>query len=242
MFKISFIIPVCNEVRTIEKAIKEVLSLQRIKKQIIIIDNASNDGTKKIIKKFKKIKKVKLIFNKINKGYGNSIIKALKLVDGDYTYIQYADLEYDISVINKMLTIVKNHNVDAVFGSRLFSSKSYQDIFKKVKKKPSFIATIVCTFLLNILYKKKFTDIIGAKFYKTSSIKKIKLKSLGQNFDFELVSKMLKQNCNIKETLVNYNQRKIPITDAINRIREKKIKFYHLFFAIYIILKIKFFE
>lgn len=242
MNKISFIIPVCNEYRTIEKAINEVLLLKKIKKQIIIVDNASTDGTRKIIKKFYNKKNVQIIFNKINKGYGNSIIKSLKLVNGKFIYIQYADLEYDIRVINKMLEITNKFNLDAVFGSRLLNIKNYLILFSKLQKKPSYLATIICTFLINIFYKRKFTDIIGAKFYRTSSIKKIKLKSLGQNFDFELVSKMIKKNYKIRETLVKYNQRKIPIAVSINRIKEKKIKFYHLFFAIFIIIKIKFFE
>ena len=73
MCLITFLIPIYNEIRTAENAIKEVVNLDYPKKQIIIIDNNSNDGTKEIIKKFKDLDEVTIILKDKNLGFGDSI-------------------------------------------------------------------------------------------------------------------------------------------------------------------------
>ena len=129
-----------------------------------------------------------------------------------------------------MLNLAFTGNLDVIFGSRL---KNEKNILKILSKKPSYLATIICTFLINFFYKKKFTDIIGTKLYKKNSIKKILPKTKGQGFDFELVSLICKNNLKIEETYVEY----VPRANST----EKKIKFYHMFNALYAIFKIKYF-
>ena len=129
-----------------------------------------------------------------------------------------------------MLDLAIENDCDAIFGSRL---KDKNNILKLLVNKPSYLATIVCTFLINIFYKKKFTDIIGTKLYKKDSIMKILPKTKGQGFDFELVSLICKNQLKIEETYVDY----VPRENS----KEKKIKFYHMFNALYEIFKVKFF-
>ena len=62
--KISFVIPVYNEFKTLEKAIIEVIELREIEKEIIIVDNNSNDGSREIIEKFKDFENFKIILKK----------------------------------------------------------------------------------------------------------------------------------------------------------------------------------
>jgi hypothetical protein len=101
-------------------------------------------------------------------------------------------------------------------------------------KKPSYLATIICTFLINKFYGKNFTDIIGAKLYRVNTIKKIPINSYQQGFDFEFISRICKKKYKIGEVSIKYKPR-------INS-SEKKIKFYHMFIALYCIFKVKFFE
>ena len=103
MSLVAFLIPVYNEIKTVEKAIKEIVNLDYDEKEIIIIDNNSNDGSKSIIKKFENYKNIKTILKDKNLGFGDSIKKGFELSKGEFIYIQYADLEYHISGFNIML-------------------------------------------------------------------------------------------------------------------------------------------
>ena len=235
MNKISFIIPVFNEVKTVRKAIQEVLDLSIDNKELIIIDNGSNDGSVEEINYFQNFKNVKIFLKKNNTGYGSSIKKAIELSSGKYAYIQYADLEYDINSCFEMYEKSEINKFDVVFGSRFNQSlKINFNIFTTIKQKPSYLATFICTYLINFFYKKSFKDIIGGKFYNLKKLRQIKINSNGQGFDFELVSKLCKLNFNIGEIFVKYEPRK--------NSNEKKIKFYHMFVALYQIFKVKFFN
>ena len=232
MKKISFIIPVYNEIKTVNQAITQIVDLNYDNKEIIIIDNGSSDGSVEIINFFSFLDNVKIILKSSNTGYGSSIREAINISSGDYAYIQYADLEYDHFSYLKMLEFIIEKNLDVVFGSRLKASNwTIKELIKLIIKKPSYLATIICTYLINIFYNKNFTDIIGTKFYKISSLKKIKIISSGQGYDFELVSKLCKNNFKIGEIFVNYIPRK--------NSNEKKIKFYHMFVALFQIFKVK---
>lgn len=232
MDKISFIIPVYNEVKTVKRAILDILDLNIENKEIIIIDNGSMDGSVDIIKSFQNHKNIVIFLKDTNTGYGSSIKKAFEMSTGKYAYIQYADLEYDQNSCFEMYEEAEKNNFDVIFGSRFkHNIKMNLKVLPIIKAKPSYLATFICTFLINVFYKKSFKDIIGGKFYNLEKIRKIKIKSDGQGFDFELVSKLCKFNFKIGEVFVNYVPRK--------NSREKKIKFYHMFVALYQIFKVK---
>jgi len=230
---ITFLIPVYNEVKTIENAIEEVLQLENIKKEIIIIDNCSTDGSIEIVKKFENISNVKVILKSKNLGYGDSIKKGFELATGDYIYIQYTDLEYHISGFEIMLKKILETKSDCVFGER-YKNNTFLSHIKEIIYRPSYLATLLTTSLINIFYDKDFNDVIGGKLYKSSKIKSIKVDSNHTGFDFELVSKIVKNNFKVENTLVPYKPRE--------NSSEKKIKFYNMFNAVYEILRVKFFK
>ena len=91
---LSIIIPCYNEKKTIIKIVNQIINLKKVKKQIILVDDGSNDGTRKIIEKNLKNKVDKMIFHKINKGKGAAIISSIKYIKGNLVIIQDADLEY----------------------------------------------------------------------------------------------------------------------------------------------------
>ena len=230
---ITFLIPVFNEVKTVKKAIEETIDLKISNKEIIIVDNNSTDGSKDIIKEYQNREKIHIIYQKKNHGFGNSIQDGFLKSSNEFIFIQYADLEYDINTSIEMLQLIKEKNLDVIFASRLKNIKNFRDILKELLKKPSYLATLLCTFLVNLFYNKHYTDIIGTKLYRKKIIQPIIPKTSGQGFDFELVSLISKKNLNVEEVNINYSPRA--------NSREKKIKFYHLFNAIYAILKIKYF-
>ena len=228
---ITFLIPIYNEVKTVRQAIEETIKLNIPDKEIIIIDNKSTDGSRDIIDEYKSRENIHVIFQEKNLGFGNSIQDGFSKSSNEFIYIQYGDLEYDIEKSIEMLKIIKEKNLDVVFASRLKNIKSSKDMLRKIIKKPSFIATVFCTFLINLLYRKKFTDIIGTRLYRREVIFPLIPKTSGQGFDFELASIISKKNLNVEEVFIQYTPRK--------NSSEKKIKFYHIINAIYGILKVK---
>ena len=121
--KLSVIIPVYNEKNTIEKLLNKIHKLSDIKKEIIVVDDASNDGSTNILKKSKK-KITKLIHHKKNLGKGAAIKTAKKFVKGNVVIIQDADLEYHPSDYFKLLHFI-NKGYKVVYGSRVLGRNRY---------------------------------------------------------------------------------------------------------------------
>ena len=228
---ITFLIPVYNEVKTVENAITEVLELKNTNKEIIIIDNCSTDGSTEVVKKFQNFKNVKIILKSKNLGFGDSIKRGLEMAKGELIYIQYTDLEYHIDGFGLMLKKMLETNSDCIFGER-YKKTSFSGYYKRIINRPAYLATLVTTTLINKFYNQELEDIIGGKLYRTEKIKLLKIDS-NTAFDFELVSKILKNKFKIGQTLVPYKPRE--------NSSEKKIKFYHMINALYEIFRVKFF-
>lgn len=218
---------VYNEVKTVKKAIQDVIDIKYKNKEILVIDNGSTDGSQNVIKKFKNIKK---ILRKKNLGAGKTIAEGIKKAKGNYIFIQFSDLEYDHLKSLDMLNYAIKNKLDIVLGSRLKN----KNIWKELLKKKSYLATIITTFAVNKFYDKNFTDIIGAKLYKTTEVRKIPINSYGPGFDWEFISRACKRNLKIGEVSIKYKPRFYQ--------NEKKIKFYNIFNAIFELTKVKLFE
>ena len=227
MIKITYLVMVYNEVKTVKKAIQDVIDIKYKNKEILVIDNGSTDGSQNVIKKFKNIKK---ILRKKNLGAGKTIAEGIKKAKGNYIFIQFSDLEYDHLKSLDMLNYAIKNKLDIVLGSRLKN----KNIWKELLKKKSYLATIITTFAVNKFYDKNFTDIIGAKLYKTTEVRKIPINSYGPGFDWEFISRACKRNLKIGEVSIKYKPRFYQ--------NEKKIKFYNIFNAIFELTKVKLFE
>ena len=226
MKTIGYLITVFNEVKTVKQAIEDIISIKYPKKEIIIIDNGSTDGSAEIIKNYRK-DNIKIIIRNKNLGFGKTIEEGINLLNSDYIFIQYSDLEYDHLKSLDMFNYAKKNNLDIVIGSRLKN----KNIWKELLKRKSYIATILTTFIINKFYNKKFTDIIGSKLYKTETVRKIPINSYGAGFDWEFISRACKRNFKIGEMGVKYKPR-------LHQ-NEKKIKVYNIFNAIYELIKVK---
>ena len=121
--KLSILIPVYNEIRTIEKIIQKVKEQEIKKIQIIVVDDGSTDGTKELLKKslYKKVDKI--IYHKTNKGKGAAIRSAQKKIIGDIVIIQDADLEYDPKDYKKLIEPIILGHASVVYGSRVLKKE-----------------------------------------------------------------------------------------------------------------------
>ena len=231
---ITYLIPVFNEFKTVKEAINMVLDFDFNIAEILIIDNGSKDGSVEIIKKFKNYKNVKIILKDKNYGWGDTFRKALKNATGKYLYIHHSDNEYDINACKEAFALCESKNYDVVFCSRLKNLSTFNDYIKILINNYYYLATIVFTFLTNILYRKNFTDITGTKFLKLETAKSMKIVSEHVSFEYELNCKLCEPGTSSSEIYVYYKPRSNP--------EEKIVKWYHLFIGIYDILTTRLFR
>jgi glycosyltransferase involved in cell wall biosynthesis len=219
--KISVIIPCYNEVSTIEIILKKILKEKKFKKEIIIIDDASTDGTREILKR-KIVNSIShLILNKKNYGKGFSIRRGIEIATGDIILIQDADLEYDPGDYAKLIEPIANNYADVVYGSRFVGSEK-----KRVLNYWHSVGNKFLTLLSNMFTNINLTDMeVCYKVFKSNVIKKVKLKENRFGFEPEVTAKIAKMKVRIFEVGVKYYGRtyadgkKITWIDGISAIR-----------------------
>ncbi len=219
--KLSIIIPVYNEKRTIGKLLKKINKLKYINKEIIVVNDASTDGTKKILEKNKTFYSI-LINHKKNLGKGAAIKSAQKKVSGDVIIIQDADLEYDPRDYYKMLNLISIKN-KVIYGSRVLGKNRYLS-----KKFSSFIRIFfnhILTIVSNILNNQKLTDAHTCyKMFQKNVFLNIELEENGFSFCPEITTKIALKKIKIKEVPIRYRGRtyadgkKIGFMDGIEAI------------------------
>jgi glycosyltransferase involved in cell wall biosynthesis len=203
--KLTVVITVFNERETIAEAVAQARDLP-IEKQIVIVDNCSTDGTVDILKGLAD-DSMEIVFQPRNLGFGTSVARGIDLARGEYSYVHYTDLEYDPRCVFDMIELADREGLDAVFGSRLLNRKG-ESAFALVRERPFYLGTIVTTRLTNLFYGTDFTDIIGAKFYRTESFRALRPTNLtGIGFDWEVISKLCKYGCRVREVPVRYTPR-----------------------------------
>lgn len=198
--KLSIIIPVFNEVQTVGKIIALVKkeSLPGINKEIIVIDDGSNDGTKQVINKQTGIKKV---FLKKNQGKGAAIRFGLKQATGDYILIQDADLEYSPADIQLLLNPIINHQAEVVYGSRFLGPHRNMLFWHLLGNK--FLSLVT-----NLFYNTTISDMeVGYKLIPKKLFDSLKLTENRFGFEPEITSKILKQGIRIYEVPISYSGR-----------------------------------
>ncbi len=228
--KISIIIPVYNEEKTLRKVINKIIALDlNTDKEIIIVDDGSEDKTKAILLKLKgKNHKIKIYFHKTNSGKGSAIRTGLKNVKGSIITIQDADLEYDVNNLKELIKPILEEEFDVVYGSR----------FMKENEKGKFLFYLGNNFLslvTSILYSQKITDMETCyKLFRKDILKGIKLECMGFEFEPEITSKILRKGHHIKEIPIDYFPR--------SRSEGKKIKMKDGLIALMCLIKYKFFQ
>jgi len=201
---LSIILPVYNESKTICTIIEQILNNKKFNYEIIVIDDFSTDGTRKILQNEIYNKIDHLILNEKNYGKGFSIRQGLKKATGDIIIIQDADLEYDPQDYEKIIKPIIKDKADVVFGSRFIGGDE-----KRVLYFWHYIGNKLLTFLSNILSNLNLSDMeCGYKVFKSNIIKNINLKENRFGFEPEITAKISKKNIRLFEVGVSYNGRK----------------------------------
>ena len=128
---LSVIIPVYNEVQTINQIIKKILEINIQLNEIIIVDDYSNDGTYENLSEFKNNKLFKIIRHKKNMGKGAGIISAIPFLTSEYVIIQDGDLEYNPNDYKRFIDLIKqNKEIEVIYGSRVLGRKKLKKAFR----------------------------------------------------------------------------------------------------------------
>lgn len=204
--KLSVIIPVYNEEATLLKILKKIQKI-KINKEVIIVNDGSNDNTKSILNNLKKKYFSKIIHHNINCGKGSAIITAKKYVTGDIVIIQDADLEYDPNDYKKLIKPILKKNFKVVYGSRVLGRKRYKKVKSFISISRVFFNHSLTT-LSNIINNQNLTDAHTCyKVFSKDVFFKLKLKEKGFAFCPEVNSRVSKLNLKIKEVKISYKGR-----------------------------------
>jgi glycosyltransferase involved in cell wall biosynthesis len=194
-------------------------------KEIILVDDGSNDGTTQLIRA--KIEKEvdKVIYHPKNKGKGAAIRSGLEHVSGDIVIIQDADLEYDPSDYPKLIAPIIKGNADVVYGSRFLGEGPHRVHFFW-----HYVGNRFLTILSNMFSNLNLTDMETCfKVFRTEIIRGIDIRENGFGIEPEITAKVAKKNCRIYEVGISYYGR------SYNE--GKKITWKDGLKAIYVILK-----
>ena len=230
---LTIIIPVFNEKKFISKIIRKLINLKKIKKQIIIVDDGSSDGTTNILKKnYLKNKKInKIIFHSQNRGKGAAIRSAQKYIRGQFVTIQDADLEYNPNDLIKLYKHIKKNNLKVLYGSRVLGKNKFQN----TENFTHFIriwANFFLTVVSNFINTQQLTDAHTCyKVFNSKLFKKIQLNENGFAFCPEVTTKISNLNINIAEISISYKGRTYD--------EGKKISSFDGFKALFCLIKYK---
>tara|TARA_B110000503_G_scaffold131050_1_gene205122 strand:- start:91 stop:786 length:696 start_codon:yes stop_codon:yes gene_type:complete len=203
--------PAYNEIRFFEEsfnAIDNLVLINNIEKEIIIIDDFSNDGTKEIIERIEgKNSKIKKIYHNFNQGKGAAITSGIKEMTGDYMIIRDADMEYEAADINILVNEVLLNNADVVYGSRFHANKSRRILFFW-----HMLGNKILTLLSNIVTNLNLTDMETCyKLISKKILDVIILKEQRFGFEPEVTIKIANlnkiKNLKIFEVGISYNGR-----------------------------------
>lgn len=225
---LSVVIPVYNEVDNIREILKRV-EAQKLASEIIVVDDGSTDGTRKVLAELDGNSAVRVILHEHNRGKGAAVVTGFKAARGDILLIQDADLEYDPRDYPQILKPIEEGIADVVYGSRFLGGPRRVAMFWHM------IANKMLTTMTNILYDTILTDMeTGYKVFRRSVIEGMTIHSRRFDFEPEFTAKVLKRHYRIFEVAITFNPRDYS--------QGKKIKLKDAFAAVWTLIKYRFMD
>ena len=200
MPNLSVVIPVYNEVDTIEQIVEAVRASEIDDLEIILVDDGSTDGTRDVLRQKIEPKVTRVIFHERNQGKGAALRTGFAAASGDVVIVQDADLEYDPSEYPKLIAPIVSGRADVVFGSRFVGGEPHRVLYFWHSVVNRFLTT-----LSNIFTNLNLTDMeVCYKVFRREILQKIRIEEDRFGFEPEITAKVAKLGCRIYEVGISY--------------------------------------
>lgn len=201
MKKLTVIIPVYNEERTVEEIVRRVQEAPfPLEKEILIVDDCSRDGTAGILQRLEG-GNVRCFRHEVNRGKGAAIRTAQKHVTGDLVIIQDADLEYYPEEYGVLAAPILDGRADVTYGTRFLGTH-------RVFLYWHYLGNQVVTWVTNVLYNTMLTDMETCfKMCRAEIFTSMKLETNRFGFEPEFTAKIFRRGCKVYEVPISYNGR-----------------------------------
>lgn len=224
--KLSVIMPVYNEIKTLEEIVKQVLAT-KLADEIVMVDDGSTDGSREIMKQWEKHPVIRVVYHERNSGKGSAVRTGFEAATGDVLIIQDADLEYDPRDYPKLIQPIEEGRADVVYGSRFIGGPARKVYFWHR------VANELLTLTTNILYNIDLTDMETCyKCARAEIVRGMPLRSRRFEFEPEITAKIAKRGYRIFEVPIAYYGREYH--------EGKKITGWDAFAAIWALFKYRF--
>ena len=182
---VSVVIPVFNEMRTLEQVIKRVQAAP-VEKEIILVDDYSNDGSRERVQSLGEQPNVRAVLHDYNQGKGAALRSGFAAATGDVVLIQDADLEYDPNDYPKLLGPIVANEADVVYGSRFAGGETHRVLYFWHSMGNRFL-----TLLSNMMTNFNLTDMeVCYKVFRREIIQSIDLKENRFGFEPEVTARL----------------------------------------------------
>jgi len=201
LLKISIVIPIYNEQKTLETLIAKVSAVD-YHKEIILVDDFSTDGSRAILESYENKENFKVLYHKRNQGKGAALRTGFSNVSGDIIIIQDADLEYNPSDYGTLLEPILDGRADVVYGSRFLGGPHRVLFFWH------YVGNLLLTTFSNMLTNVNLTDMeTGYKAFTKEVKERLTFKCDRFGFEPEFTAKVAKNNFRIYEVPISYSGR-----------------------------------
>jgi len=201
--RLSVVIPVYNEVATIDKMVGAVRRSPYPNKEIIIVDDGSTDGTREKLRQEIEPLVERVVYHEMNKGKGAALRTGFGLATGDVVIVQDADLEYDPNEYGRLIQPILEGKAGVVYGSRFKGSDPHRVVYFW-----HWLGNALLTLFSNVFTDLNLSDMeTGYKAFRREIIQSIQIEEDRFGFEPEITAKVAKKGCAIYEVGISYHGR-----------------------------------